>query len=103
MTHRPDHEVELFQDEGVYRVFADLPDRDPEDIDVRFHDGHLSITVHREAADEGDVSVHTSRVSVPRPVVAEAVSATYRDGVLTVDLPIDEEGDRRTHRVDVET
>ncbi|WP_436923374.1 Hsp20/alpha crystallin family protein [Halosimplex amylolyticum] len=87
MTHHPDHEVELFKDEGAYEVYVDLPGYEREDVDLRWHDGRLHVTAeHRD--DDGETRVYNRHVSVPRSVDAESITADYDDGVLNVRLPI---------------
>ncbi|WP_415383396.1 Hsp20/alpha crystallin family protein [Halosimplex sp. TS25] len=100
MTHHPDHEVELYNDDGTYRVFVDLPGFDREDIEVTWLDNRLSISADRTGAGGRSRMVH-KQVSVPREVRAEDITATYRDGVLDVELPSEASDDPPGQRIDV--
>ncbi|ELZ25622.1 heat shock protease protein [Halosimplex carlsbadense 2-9-1] len=100
MTHHPDHEVELFKDEGAYQVYVDLPGYDRDDVDLRWHDGRLHVTAeHRTGA--GETRVFNRHVSVPRRIDADAISATFGEDVLTVRLPVAEGGSRPGTRIEV--
>ncbi|WP_050031912.1 Hsp20/alpha crystallin family protein [Halorubrum halophilum] len=109
-----DIDVAEYDDEFV--VVADLPGYDREDIDVRATEGRLTITAERDAEREDGESEDADRrylrrerrhesttrsVDLPRPVVDEAASATYRHGVLTVTLPKAVEEADDGHPIDV--
>jgi HSP20 family protein len=80
-----------------YEVVADLPGLKPEDVDVEFHDGHLWITGARkeEAEEEGKTYHRVERrfgqfrrvITLGNEVDAEKIEASYKDGVLTVNVP----------------
>ena len=100
MTHHPDHEVELFKDEGAYEVYVDLPGYDREDVDLRWHDGRLHVTAEHRT-EEGETRVFNRHVSVPRRIDDGEITATYSDEVLTVRLPIVEGDSRPGTRIEV--
>jgi HSP20 family protein len=101
VTHYPDHEVELFRDEDAYEVYVDLPGYDRADIDLRWHDGRLHVTAEHRT-DEGETRVFNRHVSVPRRTDADEITATYRDGVLNVRLPVSDDDARPGTRIEVE-
>jgi HSP20 family protein len=87
-----DGHVDIETAEDGYVVFADVPGFEKDDIDLRFEDGLLTIEATREYDDE-----HTSRsrrvferVRVPGEVLEDEITASYRNGVLEVHLPIPE-------------
>lgn len=94
--------VRLEQTDDGYVAIADLPGFERDEIDVRYHEGRLSIAAVHEASEEDEMSVrrHTRRVSesvrVPMDLDEDAIAATYRNGVLEVHLPtletIEDEG-----------
>lgn len=86
MTHHPDHEVELYRTDDAYEVRVDMPGYEPDDIDVRWHDGRLHVSASRN--DDGSTRVYNRTVSLPHRVDADAVTATYRERVLEVRLPV---------------
>ena len=80
-------------------VRAELPGIDPErDVDVSIADDALHIRAHREEKSELKESgtyrsefrygSFSRRLPLPEGTTAEEVSATYRDGVLEVRMPL---------------
>lgn len=102
MTQNPHHEVELYDDDGRYRVFVDAPGFDRDDIDVRWHDNRLSVSAERSDSGATSARVFHHEVSVPATVRADDISARYRDGVLDVELPVDERTNPPGRRIDVQ-
>ena len=113
MSHRAfDLDVTETDDEVV--VTADLPGFDREEISVSVSDRTLTLRAeydHSEehADDEGASYVHRERshesvsrsISLPADVDADAARATYRNGVLTVSMPVREAFDEG-HRIEIE-
>lgn len=93
----------LEESDDGYVVLADLPGFEREEIDLTFDDGILSIRGTHEVTDEQEYRQRTvsESVRVPGDVAMDEVSATYRNGVLEVDLPV-EEGSSDEHRIDIE-
>lgn len=89
--------IDVLETESAYRVIADLPGLNVEDINVNFHDGVLTISgeVHDTQHDDGvNVLVRertfgkfSRRVNLPMPIDVEAIDASYDNGVLTLALP----------------
>ncbi|ELY53838.1 heat shock protein Hsp20 [Natronolimnohabitans innermongolicus JCM 12255] len=98
------------EDEGdAYVYVMDLPGFETADIDLRFHDGALSIRAHADVDERTDAhrAVRSRRVSrrvpVPAEIAVEEIAASYHNGVLEVTLPVVDD-DRREpgHRIDLE-
>ena len=93
--------LDLYQSNDNMVAVIELPGMRKEDIDISLHDGTLTISGERkrESADNGDKAERTERyigsfrrsIALPTRVDAGKVSATYRDGILTVKLPKAEE------------
>ncbi|MGI0046621.1 MAG: archaeal heat shock protein Hsp14 [Nitrosotalea sp.] len=78
-------------------VAIDMPGFDKKDIKLRIHGHILSISAKRETVDEGTViwrqrpNVIDKKIRLPMMVKEEedlGASAKYRDGVLTLSIPI---------------
>ena len=90
---------------------AEVPDLTREDIDITVENFVLTIKGEKKrAADVKDEHFHhiersygsfTRSFSLPRTVDASKVSADYKNGVLTVRLPLREEAKPRQIKVDV--
>lgn len=86
--HRPAHEVELYRDGAIYTVIVDLPERDPEDLTVRWRDGALCVSEEPDDVLSDPSSVYHRRIGVPKAIDESGIAASYADGVLEVTLPI---------------
>ena len=91
----PEVDVQEYDDRFVLR--ADLPGVEQKDIDVRLQDGVLTLSGTRTDSveeDEGQVKRSERRFGsfsrqfrVGQKVDSESISAAYKNGVLTVQLP----------------
>ena len=89
--------VDVFQDKDNVYVKAELPGMKKEELDITFQEGMLTICGERKHESEvqaGEVfrserffgKFHRT-VQMPAQVEADKVKATYKDGILTVQLP----------------
>lgn len=99
-------------DEGdEFVVVVDVPGYETDDVDLRLSSDRLSITGEREeAVEEGEEQFirherkqqsFSRQLRLPEPVVADDVSATLNNGVLTVRLPKREPGSE-SRSIDIE-
>jgi HSP20 family protein len=96
---------------GEIVIKAELPGLDKKDIDLRVENNTLTIRGERKRqTDVKDESYHrverihgtfSRSFSLPQTVDAGRVSADYKDGVLTVVLPVKEEAKPRQIQVKV--
>jgi len=105
--------TELVECEGEYRVTAELAGMTAEDIDIKMSDG--TITIRGEKSEEKkeekeDYLVSERRygefqrtLSLPSGVDAEAVSAHFSNGILTVTLPKTPEAKQKERKVEVKS
>lgn len=103
--------LDAFEDKDKYVIALELPGMKREDITVTVHDGVLTISGERKS--EQDVktgSVHrserfygkfTRNVSLPATAKADAVTASYKDGVLKIELPKAEEAKPKSIEVKI--
>lgn len=93
--------VEEFEEDKILVVRAELPDIDPEkDVDLAVVDGELRIRAQRQAKSEHkDKDSYRSEfqygsffrtVKLPPGASADDVTATYKDGVLEIRVPVAE-------------
>ena len=93
--------LDLYQNNDNIIAVVELPGMRKEDIEISLHDGTLTVTGERkrESNSNGEKAERTERyigrfrrsIALPTRVDAGKVSATYRDGILTVTLPKAEE------------
>jgi len=104
--------VDIYQNaEKEVVIKAELPDMTREDIDVTVDHGTLTIKGEKKvSSDVKEEGVHrierrygtfSRSFSLPQTVDTTKVAADYRNGVLTVRLPLREEAKPRQVKVDV--
>ena len=103
--------LDLYQNNDNVVAVVELPGMRKEDINISLHDGMLTIAGERQSSSgEGESAERTERfsgkfrrsISLPTRVDASKVSATYKEGILTVTLPKAEEAKPKKVEVTVE-
>lgn len=103
--------LDLYQNNDNVIARVELPGMRKEDIEISLQDGMLTISGERKSeTSEGEKSERSERyvgkfrrsVSLPTKVDANKVTASYRDGMLTVTLPKAEEAKPKQIQVNVE-
>lgn len=104
--------VDIYQN-GNHEVVlkAELPDMTREDIDIRVDNGTLTIRGEKKLSSdvkedqfrriERHYGVFSRSFSLPQTVDTAKVGADYKNGVLTVRLPLRDEAKPRQIKVDV--
>ena len=92
--------LDLYQNKDNVVGVVELPGMKKEDIEISLRDGTLTISGERKSqTSNGEKAERTERyigrfrrsVTLPTRVHADKISASYRDGILTVTLPKAEE------------
>ncbi|HEY1583757.1 MAG TPA: Hsp20/alpha crystallin family protein [Chthoniobacterales bacterium] len=103
--------LDVYQNSDNIVAVVELPGMRKEDIDISLHDGMLTIAGERQSSSsESDDAERTERftgkfrrsVTLPTQVNASKVTASYKDGILTVTLPKAEEAKPRKVEVTIE-
>ncbi len=103
--------LDLYQNNDNVIAIVELPGMKKEDIEISLHDGMLTISGERESStSNGENAERTERfsgkfrrsITLPTRVDANKVSATYKDGILTVTLPKAEEAKPKQIKVNVD-
>ncbi len=89
--------VDIYETENELVLKADLPDVDPQNVDVRVENQTLTISGERKfESEESEKGFHriersygnfTRTFTVPTTFDTASVAATFKNGVLTVKLP----------------
>ena len=103
--------VDIYETEHELVVKADLPDMDPQDLDIRVENNILTIRGERKfenkVKEENYLRVERSYGSFSRSfslansVKSEAIKADYQNGVLTLSIPKREEAKPKQIKVNV--
>jgi HSP20 family protein len=101
--------LDVRESEDRFDVTVDLPGLGPDDVNVTFEDGMLSISGKREfsAEDRGETWHRIERsfgtfarsMRLPQTADTERIEATFDKGVLTVSVPKTEQAKPRTIEV----
>ncbi len=101
--------VDIYETENDLVLKADLPDVDPNQVDVRVENQTLTIAGNRKfEKEEKNKGFHriersygsfTRSFAVPQTFDTENVAAAYKNGVLTVSLPKKEAAKPRTIKI----
>ena len=103
--------LDLYQTNDNIVAVVEIPGMKKEEIYISLHDGMLTIAGERATSTgEGENAERTERfsgkfrrsISLPTRVDAGKVSASYKDGILTVTLPKAEEAKPKKVAVNVE-
>src|SRR5437763_14227826 len=103
--------LDLYQNNDNVVAVIELPGMRREDIEISLHDGTLTINGERKSqSSNGEKAERTERyigkfrrsITLPTRVDANKVSASYRDGILTVTLPKAEEAKPKQIQVKVD-
>ena len=102
--------LDLYQNNDNVIAVIELPGMRKEDIEISLHDGMLTIAGERRTeTQDGEKAERSERyvgkfrrsITLPTRVDANKVSATYKDGILTVTLPKAEEAKPKQIQVSV--
>ncbi len=104
--------LDLYQNDDKVVATIELPGMRKEEIEISLHDGTLTIGGERkvEGANGDNKAERSERftgkfrrsISLPTRVDSGKVSASYRDGILTVTLPKAEEAKPKQIQVNVD-
>ena len=105
--------VDIYETEHELVVKADLPDVDPQDLDIRVENNVLTIRGERkfekEVNEENYLRVERAYGAFARSftlantVNSDAIKADYQNGVLTLSIPKREEAKPKQIKVNVNT
>jgi len=103
--------LNVTEKDNVIHVEADLPGLDAKDIDVSVEDDMLTLKGERteEKTEEGTNTYRRERrygafqrtVRLPARVQADQVNASFKRGVLTIDMPVVPGDAKRVKKIDV--
>jgi HSP20 family protein len=104
--------VDVYEDKDTVTVKTEAPGMKKEEFEVTLHEGVLSVRGERKTEKRVTESqTHCSErffgrfqrsVTLPAPVNPEKITASYKDGVLTVVLPKTEEAKPKQIQVNVQ-
>lgn len=87
--------VDILETDDEMRLVAELPGVKPEDVDIRFENGELTIHGRREPSHQGlqraqweyEVTNYFRAFRVNERIASDKIHAELKNGILTVHLP----------------
>lgn len=103
--------LDLSESDDAVRVTAELPGVDPKEVDISLSEDLLTISGEKKTESkhkgrdyhrlERCFGAFSRSVRLPAPVDPDKVEATFKDGVLTINLPKREEAKTRKVKIEV--
>ena len=88
LFERGGNDYELYEQDDEFVLTVELPGFDPADITVTWDDGVLYVAGEHEDEFSNTRRTYHRRFRFPKTVDDDAIEAEYRNGILTVQLPI---------------
>jgi HSP20 family protein len=87
--------VDVFEKDDEFLVYADMPGVNPQDVDIRYESGELTLQGRRARSNsdkeragwEYDVTGYQRSFRVGEHIASDKIEADLRQGVLTLRLP----------------
>jgi HSP20 family protein len=102
--------VDVAEEGGKILVKVEVPGVDEKDLKIHFEDGMLTVTGERQFERKDERNYHrieraygtfTRTFSLPRTVDPNAITASYRNGILEIEIPKKEEAKPRQIAINV--
>ncbi|HMK61721.1 MAG TPA: Hsp20/alpha crystallin family protein [Dissulfurispiraceae bacterium] len=104
--------VDIFEQEDSVIVKAELPGLKKEDISVELNEGVLRIAGEKKREEmiekkdyyrmERSMGSFERRISLPSGIETDKTKASFKDGVLEIQIPKSEEAKRRERKIKIE-
>ena len=102
--------TDIKEREDSYVMDVEIPGFDKKDVNISLKDGYLTITAEKKEEDNGkkenyvrrERSTSLSRSYYVGDVAKESVKAKYENGVLSIEIPKEQEKKERTHNIEIE-
>ena len=104
-------QLDMTEDDQAFHLQVELPGMDEKDVEVTLRNHTLTIKGEKkEEKETKEKDVHRREraygyfrrsVELPAEVDADKISATYRKGVLTIDLPKTQQAQQQAKRIEV--
>ncbi|MFB6120586.1 MAG: Hsp20/alpha crystallin family protein [Halobacteriaceae archaeon] len=95
-------DYELYEEDEEFVLSVEMPGFDRDDIEVTWDDGVLNIAAERVDEERNRQRTYHRRFRFPKAVREEDLSASYRNGILEVRLPVQTEATARGTEIPIE-
>lgn len=104
-------QLDLTEDDQAFHINVELPGMDEKDVDLTLSDRTLTIKGEKKEEKEAqEKDIHRRErtygyfrrsLELPAEVDADKIAASFRKGVLTIDLPKSQQAQEQTKRIEV--
>lgn len=104
--------LDLSETDNEFKIAVDVPGFTENDIEVSFENGVLTIKGKKEdeKVEEKENFYHKERfsgsfmrnISIPKPIKVDSIKATFKNGVLNIYLPKEEEVKPKSIKISIE-
>ncbi|MFB6254733.1 MAG: Hsp20/alpha crystallin family protein [Halobacteriaceae archaeon] len=79
---------DVYREEDTIVVTVELPGVDPDNIDVTWDDGMLTVAAERSKKQTGETKTYQRQFKLMENVDPDEITAEYENGVLEVSVPV---------------
>ncbi|MBS7021421.1 MAG: Hsp20/alpha crystallin family protein [Firmicutes bacterium] len=102
--------TDIYEQDGIYHVAADLPGFSKENIQVEYQDGYLTIRALKEDSKEDDSKYirreryygEISRSFYVGDIDEQDIKASFQDGILKIQFPKEKEIRKQNHTITID-
>ena len=95
-------DYDLYEEDDAFVLSIDAPGFDREEIDLTWDQGVLNVAAEHVDEERGRKRTFHRRFRFPKDVDTEGIDAAYRNGVLEVTLPIQQDIELRGEPIPIE-
>ena len=96
-------DYELYEEDNEFVLSIDMPGFDPAEITVAWDDGMLNVAAEHVDEERDRRKTYHRRFRFPKAIAEDEVTASYKNGVLEVTLPLEPEATTMGTEIPIET
>lgn len=96
-------DYELYEQDGEFVLSVEMPGFEPDDIEVGWYEGRLTIAAEREDDHRDQQRTYRRSFRMPKEIEDESIRARYQNGILDVYLPSVEEATTKGKTIPIES
>ncbi|MFB6113139.1 MAG: Hsp20/alpha crystallin family protein [Halodesulfurarchaeum sp.] len=96
-------DYELYEQDGEFVLSIEMPGFEVDDIEVGWHEGQLTVGAEREDEERGKRRTYRRSFRMPKEIDEDEIRARYKNGVLDVYLPAQEDATVKGKKIPIES
>lgn len=94
--------VDLYEEDDAFKLTVDMPGFERDEITVAWNDGRLNVAAEHVDEAHGRKKTYHRSFRLPKEIEVDEITASYRNGVLEVTLPIPADAVSKGTQIEVE-